>query len=103
MTKPDDAGTPIFRPGKARWLQRKGAKALTAEQQALLLALVQLETDLGRTLSEDETAAVEALAGQLQGFDPQDIARAIRQMIETPADPQRQTSWAELRKRKNEG
>lgn len=102
MTKPDESATPIFRPGKARWLQRRGAKALTAEEQALLLALVQLEADLGHTLSEEELAAVEALAGQMEEFDPQDIARAIRQMIEAPADPQRRTSWSELRQRKSQ-
>lgn len=89
----------IFNPGQADWVQEKGAQGLTRDQQALLLALAQLEAAMGRELSEDERAAIESLAGNLEGFDPKEIQTAIHQMVNDPADPHRQTSWSELKKR----
>jgi hypothetical protein len=89
----------IFNPGQADWVQEKAAQGLTRDQQALLLALAQLETEMGRELSDDERAAIESLTGNLEGFDPQEIKAAIHQMVNNPADPHRQTSWSELKKR----
>ena len=89
----------VFRSGQADWLQEKGAQDLTPEQQALLLALAQLEAEMGRTLSDAERAAIEALTDGQEGFDPEEIAIAIHQVVNTPANPDRQTSWSELKER----
>jgi hypothetical protein len=89
----------VFNPGQANWVQEKGSRGLTRDQQALLLALAQLETEMGRDLSEAERAAIEALTGNLEGFDPEEIKKAIHQMVNDPADPDRQTSWSELKGR----
>ena len=48
----------VFNPGKARWLQDKGKEKLDEGQKALLLALTQLEADLGRELSDEEKQAI---------------------------------------------
>jgi hypothetical protein len=89
----------IFNPGQADWLQEKGSQGLTQDQQALLLALTQLEAEMGREFSESERAAIESLTGNLEGFDPNEIKSAIHQMVSHPADPDRKTSWSELKKR----
>lgn len=102
MTQSKDNQNHLFNPGKARWLQEKGAQDLTDNQQALLLALAKLETELGRELSEEETAALEAIAQRLEGYDSEDITTAIRDMVNKPADPKRKTSWPELKKRRKE-
>ena len=105
MTKKDTStekkGTgPLFNPGKARWLREKGAE-LDKDQQALLLAMANLEAKLGRELSEEEATALEALAEHMEGFDPDGIVAAVQEMVEKPADPKRQTSWPELKRHKS--
>jgi hypothetical protein len=89
----------VFNPGQADWVQEKGAQGLTKDQQALLLALAQLESEMGRELSEEERAAIESLAGNLEGFDPQGIKSAVHKMVNNPADPDRKTTWSELKER----
>ena len=90
----------LFNPGKARWLQEKGSKALDDDQQALLLAMAQLEAKLGRELSTEEATALESLSTHMEGFNPQQIADAIQQVVNTPADPKRKTAWPELKRHK---
>ncbi|MBN2002152.1 MAG: hypothetical protein JXA21_02245 [Anaerolineae bacterium] len=90
----------VFNPGKARWLHDKGGKALDVDQQGLLLALAQLEAELGRELSEEESQALQALTSHMEGFNPEQITQAIREMVQKPADPNRRTSWPELKRHK---
>jgi hypothetical protein len=87
----------LFNPGKARWVQDKGEKELDEGQKALLLALTQLEADLGRKLSDDEKKAVDALTNQLEEFDIEVIKTAVRQMVTKPADPNRQIEWPDIK------
>ena len=90
----------VFNPGKAKWLQSKGTSALDEDQQALLIALTQLEAQTGRTLSDEELAAIEKLAKTMEGYDPESILAAVRKMVTQPTDPKRKTSWPELKERK---
>lgn len=92
----EDKGT-LFNPGKARWLQDKGGKQLDEGQKALLLALAQLEADLGRELSDEEKQAVDTLADQMKDSDIDAIKTAVRQMVNKPADPDRQTDWPDIK------
>jgi len=89
----------VFNPGQADWVREKAADDLDKDQRALLLALAQLEAATGRDLSPDERSAMESLAGQLEGFDPQEIESAIAEMVNQPADPKRKTTWGEIKKR----
>ena len=100
MTQPKDTSNHVFNPGKAQWLREEGTEELDDNQQALLLALAQLEAELGRELSEEETAALETLSSQMHGFSPQSIAEAVHKMVQQPADPARKTSWPELKRHK---
>ena len=86
----------LLNPGKARWLQDQGAKALDEAQKALLLALTQLEKDLGRNLSDEEKNALDSLANQLKEHDIDYIRNAVQQMVTKPADPDRQIDWPEI-------
>lgn len=86
----------LLNPGKARWLQDKGAKSLDEAQKSLLLALTQLEEDLGRNLSDEEKNALNSLANQLKAHDIDYIKNAVRQMVTKPADPNRQIDWPDI-------
>ena len=100
MTQSEDTSNHVFNPGKAEWLREEGAQELDDNQQALLLALAQLESELGRKLSEEETTALESLSSQMHGFSPQSIAEAVHKMVQQPADPSRKISWPELKRHK---
>ncbi len=99
MSKAHEDKHTVFRPEKARWLREEGGKELTDGQRALLLAMAKLEQELGRELSTEEQAALQALGAQMEAIDPATIAEAVRQMVEAPADPARKTSWPELKRR----
>ncbi|MCJ7550547.1 MAG: hypothetical protein MUQ30_12800 [Anaerolineae bacterium] len=96
----DDELHTVFNPGQVEWVRRKAAQDLDEDQAALLLAMVQLEAEIGHELPPDERSAIETLAGQLDGFDALEIQKAIAKMVNQPADPNRKTSWSELRKHK---
>lgn len=96
----DPAKDPNFiKPDKVDWLEKSGAQELDDDQQALLLALAQLESELGRDLSDAENEAIQALGEQLSGFDSQEIADAVEKVVNAPTDPERVISWSELEKR----
>ncbi len=94
----DNEQDTVFNPGQADWVQRKAAKDLNEDQRALLLAMVQLEAEIGHELPPNERSAMDALVGQLDGFDAKEIQDAIAKMVNQPADPNRKTSWSELKK-----
>jgi len=96
----DDELNTVFNPGQVEWVRKKAAQDLDEDQRALLLAMVQLEAEIGHELPPDERSATAALAGQLDGFDAQEIQKAIAKIVNQPADPNRKTSWSELRKHK---
>ena len=70
----------LFASGKAKWLL-ENARQLTIEQRALLLAMVDLDIKAGRKLSPEEKAALDELAAQVEGYDPTEIERAVRHMV----------------------
>ena len=93
----DPTNKPSFlKPEKADWLEKGGAQELDADQQALLLALAQLEAEVGRGLSKSEKAALDALGEQMSDFDSQEIAQAVKKVVNAPTDPDRVLSWSEL-------
>ena len=99
MNDKNTEDAPVFQSGKARWIQEQGSRALGVQERALLLALVRLESELGRTLKPDEEEALEALSAQLHEDDARAISQAIHKMVEAPADPERKLSWPELKQR----
>jgi len=100
MAQLKDTSDHVFNPGKAQWLREEGAQELDDNQQALLLALAQLEAELGRELSEEERTALETLSSQMHGFSPENIVEAVHKMVQQPADPARKTVWPELKRHK---
>ena len=98
---PDDA---LFVAGKAKWLL-ENARKLTPDQRALLLAVADLEQSRGRQLSAEDRAAVDELAEAQEGYDPDDIEKAVQYMIK--AKTKRKVVewptglWAKFRKKKS--
>lgn len=70
----------LFAKGKAKWLL-ENARKLAPEQCALLLAMADLEIAAGYQLTAEERAALQELAAQAEGYDPDEIRRATQHMV----------------------
>ncbi len=92
MTKHQD-GT-VFREagGKARWLIQH-MDELGEDERALLLAMVELDKDVGREFTDEEHAALDKLAAETRGFDPAGIQGAVQKMVEGEAKHQPAQGW----------
>ena len=88
----------VFSPGKARWLLQH-IDQLDDDQRALLLAITELDKDMGRELTEEEHAAVEKLAAETQGFSPAEIRDAVQKMIEGKTTHKSAENWADVSRR----
>lgn len=84
--------------GKARWLLEGGIDKLDDGERALLLALVTLEADTGRTLTDEEQKALDQIVART-GMDGEAIDRAVKQMVEARPKKDPQLDWSDLKKR----
>jgi hypothetical protein len=84
--------------GKARWLIEGGIDKLDEDERALLLALVSLEVDTGRTLTADEQAALDKIV-ERTGMDGEEITRAVKQMVEAKPSKPKKLDWSDLKRR----
>jgi hypothetical protein len=84
--------------GKARWLLEGGMDELDEGERALLLALASLEVDIGRTITEEEREALDKIAAR-SGVDGEEIARAVKHMVEADANKNRRLDWSALKGR----
>ncbi len=91
---------PLFAKGKAKWLL-ENARKLTPDQRALLLALADLDVVAGRQLTSEERAALEELSTQTEGYDPNDIQRAIQHIVEAKTK-RKVVDWPKDLKRKTQ-
>jgi hypothetical protein len=82
----------LFSPGKARWLLEH-VNTLDEGERALLLAIAELSKDTGLELTDEESAALEKLAAETQGFDPVEIQSAVQKMVEEEAKHKPIMNW----------
>ncbi|MFN8594993.1 MAG: hypothetical protein U0559_02235 [Anaerolineae bacterium] len=76
----------LFASGKAKWLL-ENARKLTPDQRALLLAMADLDVQVWPADYNEERAALDELAAQSGNYDPEEIAQAMKHMVE--AEPKR--------------
>jgi hypothetical protein len=84
--------------GKARWLLEGGIDELEDGERALLLALASLEADTGRTVTDEERKALDQIAARA-GVDGEEIAQAVKHMVEAKATKNRRLDWSALKGR----
>ncbi len=97
MTKDKQEG-PVFNPdGISRLLAEGGGKDLNDDERALLLAMIGAETETGRELSEEERAALDKLKTQVEGYDADDLAQAVKQMVTAESRDSRKLEWPKLK------
>ncbi len=86
----------ILRPEGVQKLLKGGGKKLTDDERALLLALAEVEAD---SLSEQEREALDALKGQVESYDADELAQAVAHMVKAEPVEERKLEWPELKKR----
>ena len=97
MTEDKQEG-PVFNPdGISRLLAEGGGEDLNDDERALLLALVGAETEAGRELSEEEHAALDKLKTQVEGYDAEDLAQAVKRMVTAQSRDSRKLKWPKLK------
>ncbi|MCP4541010.1 MAG: hypothetical protein GY832_28065 [Chloroflexi bacterium] len=88
----------VFNPeGISRLLSEDGGKDLNNDERALLLALIGAETASGRELSEEEHAALDKLKTQVEGYDADDLAQAVRKMVTAKPRDSRKLKWPKMK------
>jgi hypothetical protein len=95
MTKPKQES--IFRPEGVKKLLKGGGKRLTDEERALLVAMAELEAD---SLNDQEREAMEKLRGQVEGYDADELSRAVEHMVSAKAKKGRKLKWPDLKRRR---
>jgi hypothetical protein len=82
--------------GIRRLLAEGGEEVLNEDEKALLLALVEADSETGRSLSERELAALESLKSQVEGYDAKEVIQAVKHMITGQAREGARLEWPEL-------
>ena len=91
----------VLRPeGIRRLLEEGGGEDLTDDERALLLALIGADAEVGRSLSEEELAALEKLKEQVGSYDAEELAQAVKHMVGSQSREGRKLKWPELRLRR---
>jgi hypothetical protein len=88
---------PVFHPGGASRLL-EGEADLTDDERALLLALVGVDTESGRSLGEQERAALDKLKAQVEGYDAEELAQMARYVVTAKSREDRKLEWPELKR-----
>lgn len=84
--------------GKARWLIEGGIDELDDEERALLLALVSLEANTGRALTDEEQQALDQII-ERSGAEGEEIAQAVKHMVEAKPKKKQRLDWSALKER----
>ena len=92
MTEDQDEATLNDAGGKTHWLIQHIAE-LDEGERALLLAMVELDKQAGRTFTEQERAALDKLAAETHDFSAVEIQDAVQKMVEGKAKRQPAQGW----------
>ncbi len=96
-------GKSVLRPeGVRRLLEEGGGKDLTNDERALLLALIGADAEVGRELSQEELAALEKLKGQVEGYDAEELAEAVKYMVGSKSREDWDLEWPELQQERHQ-
>ena len=98
MTAKDERERPVFRPGGASQLPEGDEEDMTDDERALLLAMIGVDTEAGRSLEESEHAALDRLKAQVEDYDADELARAVKHMVTAKPRGSRKLEWPKLKR-----
>ena len=87
----------VFNPeGIQRILAEGGGEDLNDDERALLLAMIGTEQESGHTLNDEELAVLEKLSSQIEGYDVEELTRAVKHMVSSQPRESRKLKWPDL-------
>jgi len=92
------ASEPTIPPDRIRRLLER-LPDLSEDERALLLALAELDQEIGRSLSPAERQLLQRLAASLEHYDPEEIRAAIRHIVRSRAQGPADAWPGDLRRR----
>ena len=98
MTTKDEQERPVLSPGGASRLLEGSGEDMTDDERALLLAMIGVDTEAGRSLEESEHAALDRLKAQVEDYDADELARAVRHMVTAKPRGSRKLEWPKLKR-----
>jgi hypothetical protein len=98
MTADTKQEGPVLRPGGIHRLLEDGGEDLTDDQRALLLALVTVDAESGRSLEEEERAALDELRAQVQDYDVDQLAQAVEHMVKAKPRKAQKLKWPSFKR-----
>jgi hypothetical protein len=93
----DRRGEGVLSPDGARRLL-EGEQGLTDDERALLLALVGVDAETGRQLDGNERAALDELKAQMEGYDAEELAQAVKHIVTAKPRKGRKLKWPKLKR-----
>jgi len=90
-------GEPVLSPGGARRLL-EGREDLTDDERALLLVLAGVDAETGRSLDENERAALDELRAQMEGYDAEELVQAVKHMVTAKSRKGHRLKWPALKR-----
>lgn len=88
----------ILSPNGIRKLLQDGGKSLSQDEQALLLAMLNVDAETGSNFSDEERAALDELAARLEGYDAGELAQAVKHLVTAESRTDRKLEWPELKR-----
>ncbi len=89
---------PIFNPeGVNRLLAEGGGEELNDDERALILALIGIATETGSKLTEKEQAAMDKIKAQVEGYDADELTKAVQRMVTSRPRESRKLKWPKLK------
>lgn len=93
--KPEET---VFQPGGARRLLEGQGENLTDDERALLLALISVDAEAGKSLGDEGDPALEKLRSQMEDYDADALAQAAKHLVKAKARKGRKLEWPELKR-----
>jgi hypothetical protein len=98
MTPKDKQERPVFRSGGASRLLEDSGEDMTDDERALLLAMIGVDTEAGRSLEESEHAALDRLKAQVEDYDADELAQAVKHIVTAKPRESRKLEWPKLKR-----
>ncbi|HEY67505.1 MAG TPA: hypothetical protein G4N97_04455 [Thermoflexia bacterium] len=100
MLKDEQGEEQVFRTGEAHRLLEAEGEGLTDDERALLLALVSVDAEAAGGLDEETRAALDKLKTQIEGYDVEELAQAVKHLVMAKPRKGRKLEWPELQRKR---
>jgi len=93
-----EQGKSVLSPDGLRKLLENGGESLTQDEQVLLLAMLSVEAETGKSFGAEERAALDELVARVESYDANELAQAVKHLVTAKSQADRKLEWPELKR-----